>query len=209
MKHLAKAANIKFISMGILFSISMSFSGVAQKLDKNDSIKVSQYRHSINMCPLAVAFGIYSANFEYMVKSNHGIVLRGDYEAIPKTYSDANIEPYGYSFILNYRYHFKPQMNSLFAGAYTRYRVFKGEGTMEGTDFDFERPDFTIGLNAGKRWVWSSGFNITFALGYGYSWHSREANPGTPEIEDAIDVFENEYDFMNPFYGEFSIGYSF
>ena len=39
--------------------------------------------------------------------------------------------------------------------------------------------------------------------------NKREANPTDRSIESTLDQFEKEYDFMSPFYGEFSIGYAF
>lgn len=199
---------ISMTALLIFFSLSAN---AQQTLDQEaDSLRFDpSIRQSINMCPLGMAFGIFSANYEYLLTPHHGLVARVDYEAVPKTYSAANIDPSGMAFILNYRYHLKGAMESCFVGAYSRYRVYKGEGNLEGTKFDFTMPDFTLGLNAGKRWIWDSGFNITFALGYGYSWKSRTADPDLPGVNEAIDVFENGYDFINPFYGEFSIGYAF
>lgn len=209
MKQIANSTNIKIVFLSIIFSIFMGSSLSAQKLSGADSLKVSQFRHAINFCPVAIAFGFYSVNYEYMLKPSHGLVFRGDYEAITKAFSEGDIDPYGYSFILNYRYHLKPAMSSFFVGAYGRYRVYEGEGELEGSDFEFERPDFTIGLNAGKRWAWKSGFNITFALGYGYSWDDLEVTPNSPAAKDAVNKFLDDYDFASPFYGEFSIGYAF
>jgi hypothetical protein len=100
-------------------------------------------------------------------------------------------------------------MNSLFLGAYTRYRNYKGNGDLESKKFDLDIQSYSIGLNAGKRWVWNSGFNIVFSLGYGLDVNSKDANPTDNSIESIIDQFEKEYEFMSPFYGEFSIGYTF
>ncbi|WP_430935488.1 DUF3575 domain-containing protein [Saccharicrinis sp. 156] len=166
-------------------------------------------RHAFNACPFGVAFGIVSANYEYLLKPNHGIMVRFDYEGIPKTYSDANIDANGKAVVLNYRYHITAGMKGWFAGAYGRYRWYNGEGKIDNTNFDFELPDFTFGLNAGKRWVWECGLTATAAFGYGVSWKDRNVHNSTPQVEAAIDVFEEKYDFINPFMGELSIGYTF
>lgn len=100
-------------------------------------------------------------------------------------------------------------MKSVFLGAYARHRIYSGSGTIEATEFDFTLPETTFGLNAGKRWVWKSGFNITLAFGYGFLFENREATPTNGAIEASLDQFEKAYDFIDPFYGEFSIGYAF
>lgn len=188
-------------STNIIFAQSDNDLGESEYSDK--------FNNSINMCPVAVAFGFYSVNYEHLFLGNHGIVARVDYEAIPGTYTKAKIESSGLSFTLNYRYHLSEKMESMFIGVYSRYRLFEGEGNINSKKFDFDLPDITLGINAGKRWVWSSGFNITFALGYGYSWRERNVSSSDSDVKTSIDDFEDEYDFIDPFYGEFSIGYAF
>lgn len=179
-------------------------------LTKKDTASITAPRiQAINMCPGGIALGIFSVNYERLLKPNHGIVFRADYELVPKTYSDAKIDANGKAFIVNYRYHFSGEMNSLFLGAFSRYRVYKGEGALEGIPFDFSIPEVTVGANAGKRWVWNNGFTMTFALGYGHFMGKTKVDESTPDIDDAIDVFKKEYDFLNGFLGEFSIGYAF
>ena len=188
--------------------MSLSVITFAQETEDSNNSQ-TEFKHSISMCPAAVAFGIYSVNYEYLHNQKHGFVARFDYEAIPKTYTDARIESSGYSFILNYRYHFNKQMNSYFVGAYGRYRQFDGKGKINDTSFDFTMPDVSYGINAGKKWAWKSGFTLTFALGYGFSNEDWSSNPNTNEVNDMVRDFRDDYDFVDPFYGEFSIGYSF
>jgi hypothetical protein len=175
--------------------------------DSNFSSQPLNY--AINFCPGGIAFGIYAFNVEFLLKPHHGLVARFDYEGIPKAYTDAEIESSGMAFILNYRWHISGEMESVFLGAYTRYKTYQGDGTLESTSFDFDLDQMTLGLNAGNRWVWDSGFNLTFALGYGLSTEDREANPSTEPIEATLDLFEEEYDFLSPFLGELSIGFAF
>ncbi len=177
-------------------------------LTKSNSPR-SEFKHSINICPIAPIFGFYSINYEYLISPKNGIVARIDYEDIPKAYTDASIESSGIGFTLNYRRHLSGEMNSLFLGAYTRYRIYDGSGELESEKIDLTLQSYSIGLNAGKRWAWNSGFNIVFSLGYGLDINNREANPTDNSIESTLDQFEKEYEFMSPFYGEFSIGYAF
>jgi len=196
------------ISSVVIMSVFFTGNASAQSHDKKDRW-ISPAHTAINVCPGGIAFGFYSANVEHLFGENHGLVLRGDLETIPKTYSDANIDASGKALILNYRYHIGGGLNSFYAGAYGRFRNIKGDGTLESGDFDFKLPEYTVGLNAGKRWIWKSGFTLNFALGYGLTFDKLKVNNSSQEAIDAIDVFRNDYTFMNGFLGEFSIGYAF
>lgn len=193
----------------MLAMIAITMNGNAQTNDSDAFGPMPSFKNSISACPVAVVFGIYSVNYEHLFKQQHGFVVRFDYEDIPKTYTDARIESSGYSFLLNYRYHLNKQMKSCFVGAYVRYRQFDGNGNINGTSFDFSMPDVSFGINAGKKWVWKSGFTLTFALGYGFSNEEWDSHPDTTEVNDKVREFRHDYDFIDPFYGEFSIGYSF
>jgi hypothetical protein len=50
---------------------------------------------------------------------------------------------------------------------------------------------------------------MNFALGYGYFYDEQKVNNSSQAALDAIDVFRDNYDFLNGFLGEFSIGYAF
>jgi len=197
-------------SAAIMMSVLFAGNANAQGDKKTDSERwISPARTAINACPGGIAFGFYSANVEHLFGENHGLVLRGDLETIPETYSDANIDASGKAIILNYRYHIGGGLNSFYAGAFARYRKIKGDGSLETGDFDFRLPECTVGLNVGKRWIWKSGFTLNFALGYGYAYDELKVNDSSQAALDAIDVFRDDYAFMNGFLGEFSIGYAF
>jgi len=201
----------RLIFSAILF-VSVLFAGnaSAQGHEKDESERwISPAKTAINVCPGGIAFGFYSANIEHLFGENHGLVLRGDLETIPDTYSDANIDASGKAVILNYRYHIGGGLNSFYAGAFARYRNIKGDGSLESGGFDFKLPECTVGLNVGKRWIWKSGFTLNFALGYGYAYDELKVNNSSQAAIDAIDVFRNDYAFMNGFLGEFSVGYAF
>ncbi|GGK10640.1 hypothetical protein GCM10007962_00950 [Yeosuana aromativorans] len=202
----------------VLFLVALAFgisnASLAQDMANSKKDK-NKFKNSISFCPAALAFGIYSVNYEYLLNKKHGLVARFDYEAIPKTYTNTNIKSNGKAFIVNYRYHFSEQMKSFFVGAYGRYRIYNGTGVIEGNNttenenFSFDMPDWTAGINAGKKWVWNSGFNITLSFGYGFSNESWNASSNITSVDNAIKDFRKAYDFIDPFYGEFSIGYSF
>ena len=196
------------LTMLILFVSQLAF---GQKKDAS-SEKVerkSTFKHSVNTCPLGVAFGIYSVNYQYLLNQKHGLVFRVDYESAPGEYSDAKIEGYGTAIVLNYRYHFKHELNSHYVGVFSRSRIYKGEGNLSGTNFNFNLPEQTVGGIIGKRWVWNSGFNINFLTGYGYTLKRRNITPYSAEINERVKGFEEKYNFLNSFLGEFSLGYAF
>ncbi len=195
--------------VGLFSAVNLYAQGNASMDNSNKETSVEQFTNAVNMCPLALAFGYFSANYEHLFTPAHGLVVRLDYESVPGTFTDANIEASGYAIVLNYRWHLAKQLKSLYFGTYVRYREFNGTGQLEGTDFDFTMPEFTLGLNVGKRWVWNNGFNINFALGYGFYKQDRNIDPSTPGISSAMDQFEKDYEFSGPFLGEFSIGYAF
>jgi hypothetical protein len=182
-----------------------------QKIELASSSNASSKKanKAINMCPGGIALGIFSINYEHLFGQSHGMVIRFDYEDIPNNYTDAKIKANGVAFILNYRWHKSKGLKSGYLGAYARYRIYHGTGKLESAKFDFTIPELTLGLNIGKRWIWKSGFNLNLAFGYGFSIKSRTADPSNPSVESTINKFEDAYDFIDPFLGEFSIGYAF
>jgi len=199
---------LKTILLGVSLMTAAQVFAQQSDLQPKDTT-TRELRHTINMCPLGTVLGIFSVNYEYLIKPHHGLVFRADYEAIPKTYGSAGIDANGFAFVLNYRYHAQGKMESCFVGTFARFRQYQGKGKLENQDFDFTIPDITLGLNVGRRWVWSSGFNIAFNLGYGYMIDRRKVDNGTEAIYNAIDEFQDGYDFISGFLGELSIGYSF
>lgn len=200
---------LKVLSICIFIS-----SNVVAQVEEGSSLNQenptrSEFKHAINICPIAPIFGFYSINYEYLINPKNGIIARFDYEDVPKAYTDAAIESSGIGFTLNYRRHLSGEMNSIFLGAYTRYRIYEGSGKLESEKIDLTLQSFSLGLNAGKRWAWDSGFNIVFSLGYGVDINNSETNPDDGSFDHIVEQFKQEYEIMSPFYGEFSIGYAF
>lgn len=206
-----KIAILSFLILSCCLLPPGNLSAKEKNIQSEQEITISGKRFSqaLNMCPASVFMGIFSMNYELFVKSSHGFVARIDYEAVPKDYTDAKLKTNGLAFILNYRWHFSGAMESFYVGTYLRYREYFGTGTLGATKFDFRIPEQTLGLNFGKRWVWDNGFNLNLAFGYGIIRRTRDADPSSPAIRATLDDFEDEYDFIDPFLGEFSIGYTF
>ncbi|MBS2099424.1 hypothetical protein [Carboxylicivirga linearis] len=193
----------------LLFSVKVNAQSTLNTNKEEKEKWISPAKTAINVCPGGFFMGFYSANVEHLFGENHGVVLRGDLETIPQSYSDAEIDANGKAVILNYRYHIGGGLNSSYAGIFSRYRKIKGDGTLESGKFNFSLPEYTIGLNVGKRWIWKSGITLNFALGYGYAIDNLTVSNSSQDAMDAIDVFRDDYTFMNGFLGEFSLGYAF
>ncbi|MBC36203.1 MAG: hypothetical protein CL663_09200 [Bacteroidetes bacterium] len=192
----------------VLLSATL-FSQEVNTLDSNKNEKRDAFKHAINFCPGGIFFGVYSINAEYLIAPHHGLGARFDYEAVPKTYTDANIESHGYAFTWNYRYHLSNGMNSVFVGSYARFKIYHGEGSLNTQDFDFDLKHITLGLNVGKRWVWNSGFNVAVQLGYGFAFESISPSLDSNDINIVIDIYKTKNDFIDPLFGEVSIGFAF
>jgi len=182
---------------------------VMTMLGFNCAAAESSKTNALNFCPLAVPIlNLYALNMEALVASRHGIGLRIDYAPL----TENNIDITNQAVILNYRWHFQPSMDSLFAGPYLRYRKNSGSGTAAGIDFDYDSTEVTWGVNIGKRWTWKNGFNLVAMGGYGYSDFSETISKENPSVEAAMSEFKkgvNDIFFDDPFYGELSIGYAF
>lgn len=169
----------------------------------------AKFNQAINFCPVALALGIYSMNYERLLNEHHGIMVRADYESIPKTYTDANINVGGKAAILNYRYHVKGGLNSCFIGAFSRYRVYNGDGKLDEATFDFKLSEVTVGANVGRRWILRNGLNLTFAVGYGFFMDKQSPADLSEGASESVHQFKNDYDLYNGLFGELSIGYAF
>lgn len=193
-----------------IFLISNLFAQQEDTSSTTDSgTSKNEIYQAVNFCPGGIIFGIYAINYEYLAGKNHGLVARFDYENVSETLSEDTIEANGYAFTFNYRWHFSEAMESFYIGSYARYKQYQGDATDGATKFDFTLEEYTLGLNAGKRWVWNSGININAAFGYGVSALNKETDPSNSSIDSQLDQFIDNNTFIDPFYGEISIGYAF
>ena len=206
-----KRRNFKLTTLIVcIFLISNLFAQQEDTSSTTDSCtSKNEINQAVNFCPGGIIFGIYAINYEYLVHGNHGLVARFDYESVSETLSDDKMEANGYAYTFNYRWHFSEAMESFYIGSYVRYKLYNGDATDGATKFDFTLHEYTLGLNAGKRWVWNSGFNINCAFEYGISTLNKETDPTSSSIDSKLDKFIDDYTFIDPFYGEISIGYAF
>lgn len=196
MKRLAPA-----ITIGIL----LSWPALAE-----DSLERISDDQALNICALAIPLvKQYVAIYEKTFEKRHGLAVRLEYTPL----SDSTISATGHGVLLNYRFHFSQTMESVFMGPYLRYRKVSGSGVVSGTAFEFTIPEYTVGLNIGKRWVWQNGFDVVLAIGYGkvVGSNAETVSISNSPINSALVAFKNNNPtFINaPHYGEFSIGYVF
>jgi len=203
------------LKKGILLMLFLaSIYGRAQNM-KSDSTVVSdtrEFKQAVNFCPIAVFFGIYSANYERLINKHHGLMIRGDYESIPNSFYDGRLNVSGKAAIVNYRYHINGGLKSLFLGAFARYRVYNGDIVSELNSVpknDFKLSEVTIGANVGKRFIFKYGINLNLVLGYGIFMDKMELDNSSSTNIDAVHSFQKDYDLYNGMYGEVSIGYAF
>jgi|GEM_PF-2791614 len=198
-----------FLCLFILF-LFLNGHLFAQDIDDSEGFpKRSTFRHAINTCVLGPFSGVFGVSYEYLISPHNGILGRVEYETVPKTYTDANIDSWGIAYSLNYREHFSHDLNTFFVGAFAWYRTYYGEGQLENIAFDVNLSSFTVGMNVGKRFVWNNGFNAAFSIGYGLKKVNRKATPSNAAIETVLDELEDSYDFSTPIYPEVSVGYAF
>lgn len=165
-------------------------------------------KQALNICAVAIPlFNQYIINYEYVHKNLHGMNFRAEYAPM----SSRDIDATGLAVALNYRWHVFETFDSLFLGIYGRYRDNSGSGAVDNVLFEFERPEVTAGVNAGKRWTWDSGFNALFSLGLGKSIVRESFSTRNAAIDTAFSQFkEDNPTFIDAaFYGELSFGYAF
>lgn len=202
-------STVLFLTLVALVSISNA--QTTETISKTDDFNTKkEFKQAINFCPVALAFGIYSMNYERLFTEKHGFLIRADYEDVPEDMFDiSGVNVNGKGVIVNYRYHFLGGLRSPYVGAFGRYRAYNGEGTYEQKAFDFKLSEVTVGLNFGKRWVLKNGLNLNLQVGYGLFMDTKTVDDTREGVNELIKGFENNYDLYNGFLGELSIGYAF
>jgi len=184
---------LAFLAISIFLSSSLiaQDNGDSSSSDLNEPR--SKFKHAVGICPIGFVQGDILFTYEYLLNQAHGVAVMFEYQAEKPVYKDVSFTRYATSFFLNYRYHFSKEMNSIFIGPYFRARVYDGE--IETTNsFNFNDPEFTLGVYLGKRWVWNNGFNIALTGGYG------------PYLKKSS---ESKTEFKDRYIGELSVGYAF
>lgn len=199
----------KYLLALALLGVQLAQAQYTPDTSEEKSERKDQFKQAVNFCPIALAFGIYSMNYERLFANRHGVMIRADYEDIPDRMSPSGINVNAKAAILNYRYHLCGGMNSLFVGAFGRYRVFDGDAVANEQAFDFSISEVTVGANLGRRFVFNSGFNITLNAGYGYFMDQQTSTNSSAEAASRIEDFKDSYDLYGGFFGEVSIGYAF
>ena len=111
---------------------------------------------------------------------------------------------------LNYRLYLGEPLDSAFVGAFALYGdvVARGEFGESSDEYVIDVEFLRLGLNYGRRWVFSSGFSILLRGGYGYPIRTvgwRAPAPSQTEQRD----FESILGWLLGVDAEFSLGWTF
>ncbi|MEY3012735.1 MAG: hypothetical protein RIT45_1470 [Pseudomonadota bacterium] len=162
--------------------------------------------NSVNLSPLGVLFGSYSLNFEHLVDGYHGLLVEGQFSQS----SDENSSSTGIGGGLGYRYHWSGTQDSGFVGAMVAYQAGTAVATVNSQTFDISVGAASFTANIGRRWAWTSGFNVTLRFGVGRAIYDITSTSTDPDVQQAIDQVDS---LMNAlpvaFDGELSIGWIF
>lgn len=171
--------------------------------------KIAGFNEAIQIYPFGLLVLNFAGNYEKLLQKRHGLMVEGNFQLM-------NTENSNYGLGLHYRYHYfsKPKhrgMNSPYCGPFIKYNHITGTAWEEDM---YGRKDYTMsvdalraGINWGRRWVWNSGFNINFRIGYGlpihmvYNWQ-----PAIPEAVNQIEALMTTFSGID---GELTAGFAF
>lgn len=205
-----------FRSAQIFLVLSLS-GGAGSLWADDDSSYGEEFTQAFNINPAGIALGSYSANYEILFDQTHGVVLEGTFTRMKNGSDSGDSTTKGGGFGLQYRWHWSDAMESGFLGVFARYTTATGTGSAttnvngftSASNFDIKYTAATLGLNIGKRWVWESGFNIVFRIGYGYTKLDITTWNASSDISGTIDALKPVLQLIAGIDGELSIGYAF
>ena len=195
----------------IITVITVSSIGISTAANADEANVHKERANSINVSPLGLLAGSYSANYERLFSGHHGLLLEGQY--IRASDDDASSTHGGGG--IGYRWHWRGRQNSGFLGATLAYTKGSGEGTVSITGSDDKTFDVDVSVlqltgNIGKRWAWDSGLNITLRFGLGIGDYNVTTDSMDPDAEAAVKLVDDILTlFPVAFDGELSIGYTF
>lgn len=171
-----------------------------------EATKLKGPRNAVNLYALGLVMGNAKGNYEHLFGGRHGLVI----ESAIYTGQQSS----GTSFDLQYRYHYFTKekhngLNSPFWGpfVYIEESQTKLEDLNTGATYEISTSYAKAGLDWGRRWVWGSGFNICFRIGYGlplmadYEWSPVEHEQAA-QIEALTTV-------LGGIDGELTLGWAF
>jgi hypothetical protein len=180
--------------------------GEDNTISVSNESKVVTARNAIQTYPFGLFVGNIVLNYEKLINYRHGLFIQ----------ANANIsgnEQSGLS--LQYRYHYYTKLkhkgfNSPFWGPFftinsLNMAVWEDDG-YERVNYNAKVNSAIFGVNWGRRWVWNSGLNIVFRIGYGISNSNFEWSPTLPQNVEAM---ERLITLVNGIDGELSLGFVF
>ena len=195
------------IRLSLLLILGLTTSNVFAQYWKNRD--QSQLKNSVNIGLNTFHTSSLYLNYGRMILPQHELVIGIPFISLPDNSESG--------FSLNYRYHFKAKINSLFAGVFYNYSKIDGIVTESEYD-DGELTSYreypyinsirAFGLNVGKKWVTKPGICLTARIGYGFN---RSTSVWDEEFDD--EEFMNDLDRSMEILGhidfELTLGYAF
>lgn len=187
------------IFMGLFLVLILSQISFSQ-----DSINDLDQTNSISIYPLGIVFGNAAFNYEHLFHGKHGIMIQCSFPFFGKTK--------GYTGALHYRHHYFSKqkhigLNSPFWGMFAYYEKSEAEIEDGYNQYNLKINFMKAGINWGRKWIFNSGFNICFRIGYGIPFIAEfDWSPTEPDNVEAIEALTK---ILGGIDGEFTIGYSF
>ncbi|MFB6341827.1 hypothetical protein ACE1ET_08890 [Saccharicrinis sp. FJH62] len=193
----------------LLLLISVVFISINSPAQYWKTRDQSQLKNSVNIGLNGFYTSSLYINYGRMIWPNHEIVIGIPLISVPD-YPEKG-------FFLNYRYHFKPKINSLFAGLFynysqidgiVNYSTYNGDILTSSHDYPHVTSNRSFGVNVGKKWVTKPGICFTARIGYGFNRFKSEWSEGYPDVEFMNDT-DNTMNVLGHIDFELSVGYAF
>ncbi len=183
--------------IGLLFLLHFTLQ--AQETQKEES---PGFKNSISLGSF-ILLGNVQLNYERLIGERHGILTEGFYAFSGD--SEGTV-----AFSLAYRYHFKKELDGLFASVFYRWGdvYFEADFEENGSvnSYEMQTTQNLIGTGIGYRKQWRSGLALVVRGGYGYQidanykWEPSEpTNQSEKKMAEALRGLDIEI----------SLGYSF
>lgn len=175
--------------------------GGSENLNAPQAPATAEFSTSLHMSPLTLLGG-FAGSVEQQIVGPHALQLGAGWTG----YGISQ----GVEVGLNYRFYLGAPLDSAFVGAFALYGDIEAQGEFgeSSTTYEIAVEFFRLGLNYGRRWVFSSGFSILLRGGYGYPIRTvdwRAPGPSQAERRD----FESTLGWLLGVDAEFSLGWTF
>ena len=194
------------LPLALILSFIFATTAFAAPQEDVNGEEVPQGVNSVNFSPIGFMFGSYALNYERLIDESHGFLGELSYSSSSKEGSSSTSS----GLRLGYRWHWSKSQNSGFLGAMLAYDMGTTEQTLNGTKYDLTLSAPSVTVNIGRRWAWTSGFNVTLRFGVGRAFRTLSTSDKSDEAQEAIAEANEILDALPvTLDGELSIGWIF